>query len=171
MDSIKFFAYLNRRADADTSVIANLRRSLSSDPGNDTRVFYLVEPWLGDASLNRRRTIYLAAGLWALAQRRTSGAGLPVAQALQRISKIPSAELRFIRLLDADRDELQWRLRQAITVLNASGIAVDWPQLLDDLLWWDSPSRSVQTRWARQFWGATAESVAEPANDPAVAAI
>lgn len=152
MNTSDFFAYLSRRAEGDNAVIATLRRSLSSEPGTDTRVFSLVEPWLGNESRSRRATVYLIAGLWALSQRRTSGNGVPLAQALRRITGSTSAELRFTRLLDADRDELQWRLRQAITLLNATGTAIDWPQLLDDLLLWDSQSRIVQIQWARQYW-------------------
>ncbi|MFM8525916.1 MAG: type I-E CRISPR-associated protein Cse2/CasB [Cyanobacteriota bacterium] len=152
MNTTAFFDYLSRRAEGDNAVIASLRRSLSFDPGTDTRVFSLVEPWLGDEPRNRRVTVYLIAGLWALSQRRTSGNAIPLAQALRRNANSTSAELRFTRLLDADRDELQWRLRQAITLLNASGTAIDWTQLLDDLLRWDSPSRFVQIQWARQYW-------------------
>lgn len=157
MNSAAFFDYLGHRAEADTSVIANLRRSLSVDPGTDTRVFSLVEPWLGDASARRRTMIYLAAGLWGLSQRRTAGRGVPLAQALRAISSNPSAEQRFTRLLDADLDELPWRLRQAITLLNAAGMAISWPELLDDLQRWDAPTRSVQARWARQYWRQPAE--------------
>lgn len=152
MNTTAFFDSLSRRAEGDSAVIASLRRSLSFDPGTDTRVFSLVEPWLGDASRRRRSSVYLAAGLWALSQRRTSGKGIPLAQALRRIAGSNSAELRFTRLLDADLDEIQWRLRQVITLLNATGTAIDWPQLLDDLLRWDSPSRMVQIQWARQYW-------------------
>lgn len=152
MNTTSFFNHLSRRAEADTAVVANLRRSLSSDPGADTRVFPLVEPWLGGITNGRRAAVYLAAGLWALSQRRTSGSGVPLAQAMRRTASNTSAEQRFTRLLDADRDELQWRLRQAITLLNSTNTAIDWPQLLDDLLRWESPSRFVQARWARQFW-------------------
>lgn len=166
MNSAAFFDYLGRRADGDTSVIANLRRSLSVEPGTDTRVFSLVEPWLGDASARRRAIIYLAAGLWALAQRRTAGSGVPLAQALRAIASNTSAELRFTRLLDADVDELPWRLRQSITLLNSTGTAINWPELLDDLLRWDAPSRSVQTRWARQYWRQPAEEAAAAAAPP-----
>lgn len=169
MNTSSFFDYLNRRADSDTAVVAALRRSLSSDPGTDTRVFPLVEPWLGQLSDGRRATVYLAAGLWASAARRTGGKPIPLAQALRRINNNPSAELRFIRLLDADLDELQWRLRQGVALLSSTGIAIDWPQLLDDLLRWNSPSRSVQSQWARQFWATAAEPGAEPAAESAVA--
>lgn len=152
MNSHAFFDYLGRRAEGDTSVIANLRRSLSVDPGSDTRVFALVEPWLGDASARRRTMIYLAAGLWASSQRRTAGCAVPLAQALRAIASNRSAEQRFTRLLDADPDELPWRLRQTIALLNSTGMAINWPELLDDLLRWEAPSRTVQTRWARQYW-------------------
>jgi CRISPR system Cascade subunit CasB len=63
-------------------------------------------------------------------------------------------------LLDADEDELPWRLRQIVSLTTASGIALDWPQLLKDLLGWDHPDRYVQRRWAREYWGASVEPTA-----------
>ena len=163
-NSTAFFEYLNKRAESDSSVVAALRRSLSFDPGTDTRVFPLVEPWLGDASVKRRFIIYLAAGLWASAARRTTGSAIPIAQALRRISESPSSQLRFTRLLDADLDELPWRLRQAVALLNSSGVAIDWPALLDDLLRWEAPSRTVQKRWAQHYWRSSADAVSTAAD-------
>ena len=67
--------------------------------------------------------------------------------------KSDSIEKRFATLLDADLDELRWRLRSALTLVASQGIALAWPDLLDDLLKWHHPNRPVQTRWARHFWG------------------
>jgi CRISPR system Cascade subunit CasB len=63
-----------------------------------------------------------------------------------------SIEQRFTALLDADSDELQWRLRHLTTQLTAAAIPIEWPTLLKDLWAWNSRSRHVQIRWARQFW-------------------
>jgi CRISPR system Cascade subunit CasB len=67
------------------------------------------------------------------------------------------AERRFVQLLDSDADELAWRLRQIIQLVASQGVTLDWPALLDDLLRWGSPYRSVQTRWARTFWGSSSD--------------
>jgi CRISPR type I-E-associated protein CasB/Cse2 len=59
---------------------------------------------------------------------------------------------RFIALVDSERDDLAGHLRQAVSLLNAHDIAVDWAQLLLDLRRWDSEFRSAQWQWSRDFW-------------------
>lgn len=157
MNTTTFFLALEKLAEADTSVVASLRRSLSRDPGTDANVFPLVEPWTAKLNDTRRQSVYLAAGLWASAARRTSSNPVSLAQACRNLAQGDGAaagiERRMTQLLDSDSDELVWRLRQLIALLNSTGTAVDWPQLLDDLLAWNSESRTVQRRWARAFWG------------------
>ncbi len=55
-------------------------------------------------------------------------------------------------LLDADREQLPFRLRQAIRFLYSKRVPVNWPHLLRDLLAWDSPKRWVQESWARDYF-------------------
>lgn len=70
---------------------------------------------------------------------------------------VPNVDRRFAVLLDSHPDDIPKRLRQAVSLL-ASGhrrskdIAIDWVQLLDDLLYWSAENRDVQRRWARDFW-------------------
>jgi CRISPR system Cascade subunit CasB len=168
MDTQAFFAALTRAADSDTRVVATLRRSLAEEPGAFPAVFPVVEPLLHGIGERQRRTAYLAAGLWGLAQRRTGGAPVSLVEALRRTaarSDSGGAERRLTGLLDADSDELVWRLRQAVQLVVADGHAIDWPRLLDDLLSWQHPQRWVQQRWAREFWRRQAEDeTAEPAS-------
>jgi CRISPR system Cascade subunit CasB len=63
-------------------------------------------------------------------------------------------ESRFQALLDADTDELPWRLRHLTSQLAAAGVAIDWPDLLKDLRSCPDPQRRVQIRWAREYWAA-----------------
>ncbi|RTI27569.1 type I-E CRISPR-associated protein Cse2/CasB, partial [Thermus scotoductus] len=42
-------------------------------------------------------------------------------------------------------------LRQAVGLVEG---ALDFAQLLEDLLRWFDPKRRVQARWAREFYGA-----------------
>lgn len=55
-------------------------------------------------------------------------------------------------LLDADHDQLPFRLRQAIRFVESRRGSVNWPLLLQDLLAWDHPKRYVQERWARAYF-------------------
>jgi CRISPR system Cascade subunit CasB len=61
-------------------------------------------------------------------------------------------ERRFTVLLSAHVDDLPFYLRQAISFLKSKEVAVNWNQLLSDLLNWDHPDHFVQKAWARSFW-------------------
>jgi CRISPR system Cascade subunit CasB len=60
---------------------------------------------------------------------------------------------RLTVLLDADRRELPFRLRQAVRMLGQKDVRVDWRRLLRDLERWNWPSRPVQKQWARSYFG------------------
>jgi CRISPR system Cascade subunit CasB len=168
MDPTRFFARLESLAERDSAVVATLRRSVAFEPGTFSPAFPIVEPVVGGLSDRRRRLYYLAAGLWALGQRRTGGAPVPLPRALHRVGKgrdSASVELRFTALLDSDEDELPHRLRQAVSLVSADQIAIDWPQLLIDLIGWSSDARYVQQRWARAYW-----STSDDASPPLAAA-
>ena len=75
------------------------------------------------------------------------GAGLTQDEKQQR-------EKRFIDLLDTDREELPYKLRQAITLIGRDGVGLDWVRLIQDLDRWGGPNRRVQQDWARGFWSA-----------------
>jgi CRISPR type I-E-associated protein CasB/Cse2 len=55
-------------------------------------------------------------------------------------------------LLDADEEQLPFRLRQAVRFLHSHRLPLDWRRLLQDLLNWDSPKRFVQQEWARSYF-------------------
>lgn len=55
-------------------------------------------------------------------------------------------------LLDADETQLAFRLRQAIRLLYAQRVPVNWPSLLRDLLYWTHEDRFVQQAWARAYF-------------------
>jgi CRISPR system Cascade subunit CasB len=63
-------------------------------------------------------------------------------------------EKRFIDLLDTDRDELPYKLRQALTLIARDGVGLDWRLLIHHLRRWGHPDRWVQKEWARGFWTA-----------------
>jgi CRISPR system Cascade subunit CasB len=73
------------------------------------------------------------------------GSGLTLEQKQQR-------EKRFIDLLDTDREELPYKLRQAITLIARDGVRLDWVLLIRHLRHWEDADRRVQKKWARGFW-------------------
>lgn len=164
MSATDFFNALSKRSEQDSAVIANLRRSASYEPGLYPPAFPYVEPYVQNLSEWRRTATYLTAACRALATRREHGDPLTVPRALRALqarspNSSTSIEKRFQALLDADTDELPWRLRHVINQLAASGTAIDWPGLLDDLRRWPDSRRTIQVRWARQFWSASENNI------------
>ena len=105
---------MNKR---DSRVRAVLRRSLAFAPGVFPAAYPYVGPFLAeDASHWRRQVHYLVAALWAAHWKAERSGGIqPIGKAaalLQLASKSASTERRFIALLDANPDELPYRLRQ-----------------------------------------------------------
>lgn len=135
-----------------TAARAALRRSLAFAPGTYPPAMPYVEPWVKGEEGWRREAYYLVAALYAL----KDGAHQPgrtLAKALWEAKKERSSEsieMRFIALLDADRDQIAHRLRQALNLVEGG---VDFAQLLEDLLFWFHSERRVQARWAREFYG------------------
>lgn len=140
----------------DTRVRAVLRRSLAFEPGAFPAAYPYVEPFVGSSHDDwRRRVQYLVAGLWASHWR--EGRGVPVslaraAAAHQSQSGSTSTERRFIDLLDADTDQLPYRLRQMVALLKDHPI--DFDDLLAGLIYWNDERKRTQNRWAREFYQA-----------------
>ncbi len=85
------------------------------------------------------------------------GAGLTLEEKQRR-------EKRFIDLLDTDKQDLPYKLRQAITLIGGDGskVALDWVLLIKHLGHWNHQDRWVQKEWARGFWTTTAEDETLP---------
>jgi CRISPR system Cascade subunit CasB len=98
-------------------------------------------------------TYFLVATLYPLAE--DGGAG-DLGQSLRRARRTARSgaglDRRVEILLDADRAQLPFRLRQAIHFLHSNRVRVNWPQVLADLLKWNLPTRSVQQRWAKSYF-------------------
>ena len=161
----KFIEWLESLNEKDTKVRAVLLRSLTFDPGGYVPAFPYVEPFLkDDASDWRREMHYLVAGLWAMHWREgRSGPLMQIGEACAIFDKekrskmnaedqrkLTSTEKRFINLLDADADQLSYRLRQMIALLKDHQI--DFEHLLQELLFWDSRRKSTQNTWARNYY-------------------
>jgi len=143
---------------------AALRRSLAFPPGAYPKAMPYVEPFIWEADrerneqeahyLEEREAYYLVAALYAL----KDGAhqkGRTLARALrEKARKSNSVEKRFQALLDADRDQIAFRLRQAVALVEGG---LDFAQLLADLVkWFDFKGLWVRARWAKEFYGTEA---------------
>lgn len=150
---IEWLEELNRK---DARVRAVLRRSLAFEPGEYPSTYPYVEPFLkGEGGSWRRYVCYLVAGLWAQHWRQDrSGAPQTLAKACfeyyQTQDQSPSVERRFITLLDSDRDQLPYRLRQMIGLLKE--YPLDFEVLIKDLLSWTHEKKWVQNKWAQDFY-------------------
>jgi len=147
----------------DTRIRAVLRRSLAFEPGAYPPAYPYVEPFVGAADNPWRRSmLYLVAGLWALTWREgRSGAPFSFGKACaayRSASGSASVERRFINLLDADADQLTYRLRQMVALLKDQ--ALDFEALLNGLVYWNDERKRTQNAWARDFYRNT-EAVTE----------
>lgn len=138
----------------DRAALARLRRGLSRPAGEDVGVIPYVQPWLGrDADERLTRAAYLVASLFALHPESAAGS---LGASFRALSLKPNqeqgAQRRLVSLLNANFEELPRRLRQAVTLLRAHDVGLDWPRLLRDILYWRPPRRPVQRRWASDFW-------------------
>ena len=100
----------------------------------------------------QQETYFLVATLYPLADRGGEGS---LGHALARARDPRSAQgldRRVEVLLDADADQLRFRLRQAVRFLYSKRSPINWPRLLQDLLAWDHPRRYVQETWARAYF-------------------
>jgi len=97
-------------------------------------------------------TYFLVATLFPLAESGNEG---NLGSALRQVHDPRGAQgldRRVEILLDADGQQLAFRLRQTIRFLESKRGVVNWPQLLQDLLAWGHPKRYVQERWARAYF-------------------
>lgn len=140
----------------DRRAMAVLRRSLAFDPGTWPPAYVYVERFVGGENISPRyrNASYLTAGLFAMHTEHCDG--ISMGEALRRLAqKRPhskSIEDRFLSLLAADDDLLLNRLRQALSLLRAEGIGLDYNRLLQDLTWWKTDNNRVQRNWARDYY-------------------
>jgi CRISPR system Cascade subunit CasB len=156
-----FINHLIELKDRERGAFAQLKRSLSFDPGAYPRAYPYVERFVGaekHADDPWRKALYLTAGLFAFHPMHKPSASFAAAFGeLGRARDSASIEQRFIALLGAEPESLPTLLRQAISLLAADGLGCDFASLLDDLARWlnsyDREGRDrLRQRWARDFY-------------------
>ncbi len=153
------------RSREESRVRAVLKRSLAFDPGTYPPAFPYIEHRLKDDDGEwKRKVYYLVAGLWAMHWRdRNSAPGQFFANVCRMLywdnEQSPSVERHFIALIDADSEQLPYRLRQMVALLK--DYEIDFNNLSQDLLSWNHPDKFIQIRWAREFYNQSAEKSEE----------
>lgn len=151
----RFVEQLERLRDTgDRGALAALRRGLVKTPATEPAMYPFVLPWLPeDVPISLERAAYLVAALFAWHP--VPGGEGNLGTAFRRIpDQSGSIESRFVALLNCHPDDLSDHLRQAVGLLRAKDVPIDWGRLLRDIRSWDHPERFVQRAWAREYWKA-----------------
>lgn len=128
----------------------NAGRSLA-EARDVQRVFFQALPY--DVPVGLHDDYFLVATLYPMAPPRNDGASLGTTlRAVRDKRASASLDRRFQSLLDSDREQLPFRLRQAVRLAAATDHPIDWAQLLNGLLAWEHPERYIQLRWARDYF-------------------
>lgn len=123
------------------------------------RVFYQALPY--DVSEWQHEDYFLVATLFPLAPHRVGAGSLGITMRRVRLGggqsgeRANSLDRRFQTLIDSDREQLPFRLRQAVRLAAAAEQSIDWTELLRDVRAWEHTERFVQLRWARDFYVAS----------------
>ena len=155
--------HLARTADtisASRAGLAELRQAID-DPLRGAKH---VAPYLGSVTRADEYRFFEVASLFALHRKHQDGVSL--GDALRRSKDkrgSDSIEGRFVALISTSPDHLYDRLRQAVTLLKADEIPLDWHRLLNDVLHWDRADKRFQHALARDFYRAPNDNAATEA--------
>lgn len=149
------------RRPQDRALLARLRRGVGRRFGEDgDAAAALFEVLPAPATKPYRDELvedaFLVATLFAVhpsaaRSRRSLGETLRLTS---RESTSPAAERQLGMLLVADREDLSWHLRRAVTFARSHDVAIDFHTLMRDVRAWSHPDRYAQRRWARDFYNA-----------------
>lgn len=152
---VKSLRLLETRDDGPSRAgLAALRAGLRNKDGVAIEMMPHIAPYLGEREHPGDRWFFAVATLFALhpldTQERLSLGG-----AFGRLrGNSDSIEKRFQLLIASDEEDLFERLKQIVSLLKADGVPLNWYALLSDLTTnsWDDPERTLQLRWARDFY-------------------
>ncbi len=147
----------------DRAALARLKRCAGRSLADCPEVYPLFYRMLPSGQREAwEETLFLVATLFPYAPGRFTG---DLGESMRRVAggdeqRRASVDRRISVLLDSSREELPFRLRQAIHFLASSDVAIDWRSLLIDLLQWDYVGRPAQKRWARSYFSTGTEPAA-----------
>lgn len=129
------------------------------------RVFFQALPYDVPEQMQTQEDYFLVATLFPLAPHRANRQSLGATLRRVRIirggtEQSNSLDRRFQTLIDSDREQLPFRLRQAVRLAAADDQMIDWERLLLDVLNWEHADHFVQLQWARDYFVGIAEETA-----------
>ncbi len=144
----KFVKRLND--DLRDTDLSRLRRA-SNDPSNDPRIFDILARLTFDMPKQLKTSLDLIATLYALAyqcpERNIERFNLG-----KTLKDKGWTDLRFRALLNTDRENLNFRLRQVFKFINSKGAVLNWETITNHILSWSHPKKWVQRTWAEGFF-------------------
>ena len=151
----QFIQKLKELKEHNKGAFARLKRSAGNTLAESRGVhatFYSILPY--GLSKKKEGVYFLVATLYSLADDAKIGS---LGRAMRNgKDKNKTGEKGYDRrlqvLLDADDDQLPFRLRQIMKLLKAAEIPVNWEELLRDLFKWNYPDRPTQEKWARDYY-------------------
>jgi CRISPR system Cascade subunit CasB len=158
----------------DTGGLARLKRNAGhtlAEARDGYRAFFQALPYTVGERFHE--DYFLIATLFPLADHRANSGNF--GDTLRRVRlarggeagpRANSLDRRLAALLDCDRQHLHFRLRQAVRLAAASDQAIDWTQLLLDVIGWNHVERRVQRRWAHAYFGGKPEASTNKETQP-----
>jgi CRISPR system Cascade subunit CasB len=134
------------------SALARLRRGLGKQPGEAIEMLPLVVPYLPDGANRWEREAFFLVGALFAVHPTPSFERLTIGTVCRELGDHDSAEKRFMALLRCPVERLPVHLRQVVQHAGRRGVPINYYRLLHDLLLWNHPRRSVQRRWADDYW-------------------
>lgn len=140
--------------------LAALRTGLRTKDGIAVEMMPLVVPFLSEKESRSDRWFFAVAALFSLHPLDSAEASSFGGAFGKLREKSDSIEKHFQLLLASDEQDLYERLKQAVSLLEANRIPVNWYALLTDLTTksWDNPDREIQMKWARDFYKSTSKN-------------
>ena len=166
-DARKFVSELETLRDEDRGAFAALRRNAGQTLDSARGAAWIYGRLYSTTRRTHDEKYFLVATLFDLNRRRPIGGDMGATmRLLAQNAGEEAVKRRFGILLDADFDriydaqdgsktgggELTFRLRQMVKLAASKEVGINWAVLLADLCCWDAPGKSVQKKWARNFY-------------------
>jgi CRISPR system Cascade subunit CasB len=136
----------------DREALAHLRGYVRGTTGDALRASRYVAPFLGDTPFPSDRWFYTVGGLFAYHLMHTDQP-ISLGAAFRQLRETSgSMDQRFLALVGTAPDALARPLFQAISLLRAHGVALNYFRLLKDLQRWGHDENYVQKNWARDYF-------------------